>query len=140
MFVLDTNAVSELMRPAPDPAVASWVAGLTTATLFLAAITEAELRFGLAVMPPGRRRDGLAAGLERMLRPGFANRILPFDSAAARPYAEIAAARRASGRPVSHPDNQIAAIAHSRGMVVATRNIRDFEGMGVALINPWVNA
>ena len=106
MFVLDTNVVSELMRPAPDPAVASWVAGLTTATLFLTAITEAELRFGLAVMPPGRRRDGLAAGLERMLRPGFANRILPFDSAAARIYAEIAAARRAAGRPVSHPDGQ----------------------------------
>lgn len=140
MFVLDTNVVSELMRPAPEPAVASWVAGLATATLFLTAITEAELRFGLAVMPPGRRRDGLAAGLERMLRPGFANRILPFDSTAARAYAEIAAARRAAGRPVSYPDTQIAAIAHSRGMAVATRNIRDFEGMGMALINPWTSA
>ena len=73
-----------------------------------------------------------------MLRPGFANRILPFDSAAARAYAEIAAARRAAGRPVSHPDNQIAAIARSHGMAVATRNIRDFEDMGIALINPWV--
>ena len=140
MFVLDTNVVSELMRPAPEPAVASWVAGLATATLFLTAITEAELRFGLAVMPPGRRRDGLAAGLERMLRPGFANRILPFDSTAARAYAQIAAARRAAGRPVSQPDSQIAAIAHSHGMAVATRNIRDFEDMGIALINPWGNA
>ena len=140
MFVLDTNVVSELMRPAPDPAVASWVAGLTTATLFLTAITEAELRFGLAVMPPGRRRDGLAAGLERMLRPGFANRILPFDSAAARAYSEIAAARRAAGRPISQSDGQITAIARSRGMALATRNIRDFEDMGIALINPWVNA
>ena len=140
MFVLDTNVVSELMRPAPDPAVATWVAGFTTATLFLTAITEAELRFGLAVMPPGRRRDGFAAGLERMLRPGFANRILPFDSTAARAYAGIAAARRAAGRPVSYPDSQIAAIAHSRGMAVATRNIRDFEGMGIALINPWTSA
>ena len=140
MFVLDTNVVSELMRPTPEPAVSSWVAGLATATLFLTAITEAELRSGLAVMPPGSRRDGLAAGLERMLRPGFANRILPFDSAAARAYAEIAAARRVIGRPVSHPDGQTAAIAHSRGMAVATRNIRDFEDMGIALINPWVNA
>ena len=140
MFVLDTNVVSELMRPTPEPAVSSWVAGLATATLFLTAITEAELRFGLAVMPPGRRRDGLAAGLERMLRPGFANRILPFDSAAARAYAEIAAARRAAGRPVSYPDGQIAAIAHSRGMALATRNIRDFEDIGITLINPWTSA
>lgn len=140
MFVLDTNVVSELMHLAPEPAVASWVAGRATASLFLTAITEAELRFGLAVMPPGRRRDGLAAGLERMLRPGFANRILPFDSAAARAYAEIAAARRAIGRPVSQSDGQIAAIAHSRGMAVATRNVRDFEDMGIALINPWTSA
>ena len=140
MFVLDANVVSDLMRLAPDPAVASWVVGRATASLFLTAISEAELRFGLAVMPPGRRRDGLAAGLERMLRPGFANRILPFDSTAARDYAGIAAARRAAGRPVSQLDSQIAAIAHSRGMAVATRNIRDFEGMGIALINPWTSA
>ena len=75
-----------------------------------------------------------------MLRPGFANRILPFDSAAARAYAEIAAARRAAGRPVSYPDGQIAAIAHSRGMALATRNIRDFEDIGITLINPWTSA
>ena len=80
MFILDTNVVSELMRPAPDPAVASWVAECATSSLFLTAVTEAELRFGLAVMPPGKRRDGLAVGLERMLETGFANRILPFDS------------------------------------------------------------
>lgn len=140
MFVLGTNVVSELMRPVPDPSVASRVAGRVTGSLFLTAITGAELRFGLAVMPPGRRRDGLATGLERMLQPGFTNRVLPFDSAAAHAYAEIAAARRAAGRPVSHPDNQIAAIAHSRGMAVATRNIRDFEDMGIALINPWTSA
>lgn len=140
MFVLDTNVMSELMRLASEPAVASWVAGRATGSLFLTATSEAELRFGLAVMPAGRRRDGLAAGLERMLRTGFANRILPFDSAAARAYAEIAAARRAAGRPVSQPDGQIAAIAHSRGMAVATRNIRDFEAMGITLINPWVGA
>ena len=140
MFVLDTNVVSELMRLAPDPAVASWVVGRATASLFLTAISEAELRFGLAVMPPGRRRDGLAASLERMLRPGFTNRVLPFDSAAAHAYAEIAATRRAIGRPISHPDGQIAAIGHSCGMAVATRNIRDFEDMGIALINPWTSA
>ena len=98
MFVVDTNVVSELMRPAPEPLIASWITDRATSSLYLTAISEAELRFGLAVMPSGKRRDGLAAGLERMLRTGFANRILPFDSAAARAYAEIAAARRAAGR------------------------------------------
>ena len=101
MFVLDTNVVSELMRLAPDPAVASWVAERATSSLFLTAVTEAELRFGLAIMPPGKRRDGLATGLERMLETGFVNRVLPFDSGAARAYAEIAAAR-ADGASLSH--------------------------------------
>ena len=84
MVVLDTNVVSELMHPAGDPAIASWVAERPTSSLFLTAVTEAELRFGLAIMPAGKRRDGLTAGLERMLRTGFANRVLPFDSGAAR--------------------------------------------------------
>ena len=140
MFILDTNVVSELMRPAPDPAIASWVAERATSSLFLTAVTEAELRFGLAVMPPGKRRDGLAAGLERMLETGFANRILPFDSAAARAYAGIAAARRRRGRlgrPAGQADCQIAAIARSRGIAVATRNVRDFEEMGIDVFNPW---
>ena len=137
MFILDTNVVSELMRPAPDPAIASWVAERATSSLFLTAVTEAELRFGLAVMPPGKRRDGLAAGLERMLETGFANRILPFDSAAARAYAGIAASRRRRGRQAAQADCQIAAIARSRGMAVATRNVRDFEEMGIDVFNPW---
>ena len=137
MFILDTNVVSELMRPAPDPAIASWVAERATSSLFLTAVTEAELRFGLAVMPPGKRRDGLAAGLERMLETGFANRILPFDSAAARAYAGIAAARRRRGQPAAQADCQIAAIARSRGMAVATRNVRDFKEMGIDVFNPW---
>ncbi len=140
MFILDTNVVSELMRPAPEPAIASWVAERATSSLFLTAVTEAELRFGLAVMSPGKRRDGLATGLERMLKTGFANRVLPFDSGAARPYAEIAATRRRSGRPVAHADCQIAAIAQARGMAVATRNVRDFEDMGIEISNPWDGA
>ncbi|MYD71307.1 MAG: type II toxin-antitoxin system VapC family toxin [Acidobacteria bacterium] len=137
MVVLDTNVVSELMHPAGDPVVASWVAERPASSLFLTALTEAELRFGLAVMAAGKRRDGLAAGLERMLRAGFANRVLPFDSAAARAYAEIAAARRLMGRPVSQADAQITAIASARGMAVATRNVRDFEDMGINVIDPW---
>ena len=137
MFILDTNVVSELMRPAADPAVASWVAERATSGLFLTAVTEAELRFGLAVMPPGKRRDGLAKGLERMLETGFANRVLPFDGGAARAYAGIAAVRRQRGRPITQADCQIAAIARSRGMAVATRNVRDFEDMGIEIFNPW---
>ena len=97
MFVLDTNVVSELMRPAPDPVIVSWVGERATSSLFLTAVTEAELRFGLAIMPPGKRRDGLSAGLDRMMETGFANRVLPFDSGAARAYAGIAAARRQRG-------------------------------------------
>ena len=140
MFVLDTNVVSELMRPAPDRVIASWVAKRTTSSLFLTAVTEAELRFGLAVMPDGKRRDGLLAGLERMLRTGFANRVLPFESGAARFYADLAAARRRQGRPIGQADCQIAAIARVRGMAVATRNVRAFEDMGIEIFDPWEGA
>ena len=89
------------------------------------------MRIGLAIMPPGRRRDGLAEGLERMLRTGFANRILPFDSAAA--------SARAIGRPMPEADCQIAAIARSRGMAVVTRNVRDFADAGIDVIDLWTN-
>ncbi len=140
MLVVDTNVLSELMRPTPDPVIASWVAERTTSSLHLTAISEAELRFGLAIMPPGRRRDGLAEGLKRMLRTGFANRVLPFDSAAASSYAEIAAARRAMGRPMPEADCQIAAIARSRDMAVVTRNVRDFADAGIDVIDPWTHA
>ena len=137
MLVVDTNVLSELMRPAPDTVISSWVAERMTSSLYLTAISEAELRFGLAIMPPGRRRDGLAEGLERMLRTGFANRVLPFDSAAASAYAEIAAARRTMGRPMPEADCQIAAIARSRDMALVTRNVRDFVDATVEVINPW---
>ena len=140
MFIVDTNVVSEIMRPVSEPAVELWTAGCAASSLFLTAITEAELRLGLATMPPGRRRDGLSAGLERMLRTGFASRILPFDSDAARAYAEIVSTRRAARRAASQSDSQIVAIARSRGMAVATRNVRDFEGTGVAIVDPWAGA
>ena len=139
MVVVDTNVLSELMRPASDTVIASWVAERATSSLYLTAVNEAELRFGLAIMPQGRRRDGLAEGLERMLRNGFANRVLPFDSAAASAYAEIADARRAMGRPMPEADCQIAAIARSRGMAVVTRNVRDFADTGIDVIDPWTD-
>ncbi len=137
MFILDTNVVSELMRPRPDPVIESWFAEHATSSLFLTAVSEAELRFGLAVMPIGKRREGLASALKRVLETGFANRILPFDSSAARAYAEIAATRRRVGRPIPVADCQIAAIARSRDMAVATRNVRDFEDAGIEISDPW---
>ena len=137
MFLLDTNVVSELMRRSPDPAVETWVARHALEALFFSAVGEAELRYGAAVMPEGRRRDTLASDIETMLLSAFGNRVLPFDSAAARAYASIAAVRRLAGRPVAPADCQIAAIARSQGMTVATRNVRDFSDMGIDVIDPW---
>ena len=139
MIVLDTNVVSELMRPAPSPAVEAWVSRRAAAMLFFSAVGEAELRYGVAIMPAGRRRGAVEAAIEAMLREDFAGRVLPFDSAAARAYAAIAATRRADGRPAALADAQMAAIARSRGMALATRNTGDFTDMGVDLLDPWTD-
>ena len=135
--LLDTNAVSELMRKSPDPAAAAWVATRPLEDLFFSAVGEAELRYGAAILPEGRRRETLVSDIEAMLLDAFEDRVLPFDSAAARAYAEIAAARRAAGRPIAPADCQIAAIARSRNMAVATRNVRDFAGMAIEVVDPW---
>ena len=137
MVMIDTNIVSELMRAEPSAEVLSWMDEQTPRELFVTAVTEAEVRTGIALLPEGRRRRGLAEACERAFGSLFAGRVLPFDSDAARTYSEIAAARRVLGRPVSHADCQIAAIARSRGMAVATRNVRDFEDMGIDIFNPW---
>ena len=140
MILLDTNVLSELMRPSPHPAVEAWIARRAAAGLFFSAVGEAELRYGVAIMPAGRRRDEFVSAIEAMLRKDFEGRVLPFDRDTACAYAEIAATRRALGRSVSQADAQIAAIAHSRGMAVATRNIRDFDDMGIDIIDPWAGA
>ncbi len=137
MFVLDTNVASELMRPASAPAVAVWIGQQDVQDLFLTAVSEAELRFGIEILPFGKRRTSLEASLNRWFDLGFANRVLPFDSGAARVYANIAAGQRRAGRPVGEADCQIAAIARSRGMAVVTRNVRHFAGTGVQTIDPW---
>ena len=136
-MLLDTNVVSELIRKAPDPAVEAWATGYPLEDLFFSAIGEAELRYGAAILPVGRRRETLVLDIKRMLRDAFENRVLPFDSEAARAYADIAAARRSSGRPVPPADCQIAAIARSRGMAMATRNVRDFEDIDIKVVDPW---
>ena len=139
-FLLDTNVVSELLRSSPDPAVESWVAARPAAELHFSAVGEAELRYGVAILSAGRRRDALAVAIDAILREDFEGRILPFDSDAAREYAEIASARRSAGRHVAPADCQIAAIARSRGMAVATRNVRDFKDMDIEIVDPWTAA
>ena len=140
MIVLDTSVVSELMRPDPSSNVVDWVAGQAVPRLHLSTISEAELRYGMEILPAGERRTRLLDEVEGMLSEDFAGRILPFDSAAAHAYAVIAAARRAAGRPINHADCQIAAIARCRGASVATRDVADFEGSGIDLIDPWADA
>jgi toxin FitB len=137
MIVLDTNVLSELMRPRPDAAVVSFVSDQPPVTLFTTTITLAELTYGVAVLPQGRRRSELADAVERMFEEDLAGRVLPFDTAAARAYADISAERRRIGRPISQFDAQIAAIARSRSTRLATRNVADFADCGLDVIDPW---
>lgn len=137
MILLDTNVVSELMRTSPNPAVEGWIADHPVQDLFFSAVGESELRYGAAIMPTGRRRDTLLSDIETMLHAAFENRILPFDSSAAHAYAVVAVQRRFAGRAIAPADCQITAIARAHGMAVATRNIRDFEDMGIDVCDPW---
>jgi toxin FitB len=137
VIVLDTNVLSELMRSAPNAAVTDWVATQSAVSLFITTITQAEILHGVLLLPRSRRRDAIEAAADAMFKEDFAGRILPFSSHAAYAYAEIAAARRQSGRPISQFDAQIAAIAKSTGAGVATGNLPDFEGCGITVIDPW---
>lgn len=137
MIILDTNVLSELLRPTPAPQVEAWLAAQDGAGIYFTAVGEAELRHGVAILPAGRRRTALGAAIDGMLDEDFRDRILPFDRDAAGAYAVIAAARRAAGRPISQFDCQIAAIARAHAASVATRNTSDYEGCGVELIYPW---
>ena len=137
MIVLDTNVVSELMKPVPDEAVRGWVVAQPAPSLYTTSITQAEILHGIALLPSGKRRDALEAAADAMFRDDFGSRILPFGSDAARPYARIAADRRRAGRPISQFDAQIAAIARSMGAAIATRDAAGYEDCGVQVINPW---
>lgn len=137
MIILDTNVISELMRRTPAVAVTRWIDGLPTASLYTTAITQAEILHGVLLLPRGKRRDAIAAAAASMFEQDFAARVLPFGSDAARAYAEIAAARRRAGKPISAFDAQIAAIARASSAGVATRNVDDFEGCGIHVTDPW---
>ena len=137
MILLDTNVISELMRAEPARIVLDWFGNHDAGDLFISAVTEAELRTGVAILPEGQRRDRLQLAIDAMIDQDFQSRVLPFDSPAAKAYAEIAAQRRAAGRPIAEADCQIAAIASATDAPIATRNVKDFDGCGVRVINPW---
>jgi predicted nucleic acid-binding protein len=137
MIILDTNVLSELMRPKPSPRVAAWVAKQPATELFTTSITEAEIFYGIELLTKGKRREGLLAAAEAMFAEDLAGRIFGFESDAARGFSKMAAHRRALGRPISHADAQIAAIAHVRGAKLATRNVADFEDCGLDVVDPW---
>ena len=137
MIVLDTNVLSELMRASPDSRVLDWLDREDARGFFVSAVSVAEIRTGIGLLPDGRRRSKLNAAAERVLDVLLRGRVLPFDAAAARDYADIACSRRAQGRPISQFDCQIAAIARSCGMALATRDVDGFSGCGIEVIDPW---
>lgn len=137
MYLLDTNVVSDLMQEQPTIEISEWVIGIPVNLIYYSAISEAELRYGAEIRPSGKRRDSLISQINRMLQEAFEDRILPFDTLAAKSYASIASKLRSVGRPISLHDCQIAAIAESRDLTLVTRNTRDFTQIGISLVNPW---
>ena len=137
MILLDTNVVSEPLRPAPDTRVIAWIDAQPLETLFLSAITVAELRAGVALLPSGKRRTGLRTSLEKQMLPLFAGRVLPFDLACSPAYAVLVAKARATGLAIATADGYIAAIAAANGFTVATQDTGPFKAAGAAVINPW---
>lgn len=135
--LLDTNVLSELLRAAPEPAVLGWLAAQPADSLFVSAVTQVEMLLGARLLPAGRRRKQLEDALEAMFREDFAGHVLPFDGRCASSYADIVVARRERGRPVAQFDAQIAAISKTHRLQLATRNVADFDGCGLTIVNPW---
>lgn len=136
MILLDTNVISEAMKPAPDDTVRAWLDEQAAETLYLSSVTIAELLFGIGALPAGKRKDRLTEALDGVMEL-FADRVLPFDVAAARHYADLAVKARTAGKGFPTPDGYIAAIAASRCFAVATRDTSAFDAAGVAVIDPW---
>jgi predicted nucleic acid-binding protein len=132
VILIDTNVISELMRPDPAPAVLAWFGEYDASALYLSAVGEGELRRGAVILPHGRRRRQLLDAIDAMIAEDFAGRVMPFDSKAAVAFADVFAARQRAGRPISFP-----ATARAHGAALATRNVADFEGCGITVIDPW---
>jgi predicted nucleic acid-binding protein len=140
VIILDTNVVSELMKAAPDATVSQWFTAQDGSRIFTTAVSQAEIGHGIRRLPAGRRKRALEAASLRVFRTVFDGRVLPFDQAAAERYGALSAAREASGRPISVLDAQIAAICWSRpGARLATRDMKDFRGLDLDLVDPWGN-
>ncbi len=137
MILLDINVVSEPLKLSGDGVVLRWIDAQMIETLYLSTISLAELRFGIATLPPGKRRDTLQTSLEQRILPLFAAGVLPFDSAASEAYAQLRARARAQGKAIAPADGYIAATATTHGLIVATRDTGPFEAAGLRVINPW---
>lgn len=137
MILIDTNVISELWKAEPNPDVLAWMDAQAVETLYLSAVTVAELRFGVAVMPEGQRRSIYQERLEKEVLPAFTGRVLPFDLAASRAYADLMAGARLTGKAIGKADGYIAATASACGLMVATRDISPFEAAGLKWVNPW---
>ena len=138
MIILDTNVVSEPMKSGASPAVLAWLDKQAAETLYLTTTSLAELLLGIAILPGGKRKDGLENALSDLMSYLFGPRILAFDQAAAKAYAPLVSRARVSGRTIAVADGQIAAIATANGFAVATRDTRAFAAVGVSVINPWI--
>ena len=139
MILLDTNVISEPLRRAPSPQVVAWLDAQSSEALYLSAITVAELRAGVALLPAGRRRKTLQENLERRVLLQFIGRILPFDMSCTQAYAELVSGARKAGISISGADAFIAAVAVANGLAVATRDTAPFEAVGVVVLDPWMN-
>ncbi|KVF14564.1 type II toxin-antitoxin system VapC family toxin [Burkholderia cepacia] len=137
MILVDTNVISEPLRREPNAAVIEWLDAQNVETLFLAALSLAEIRLGVAVLPEGRRREWLHQSIEQRVLPLFRGRILPFDDAASKAYASLRAHARAAGVAIAPSDGFIAGTAEANGLIVATRDVTPFEAMGIRVIDPW---
>lgn len=137
MIVLDTNVLSETLRPVPEPSVLAWLTNQPRASLFTTTVTRGEILSGIRLLCDGKRRQGLWDAARKIFDEDFAGQVLSFDGDAADMYAEIAASRRTAGKPISQFDAMIAAMARSRGASLATRDVRDFHDCGIDVVNPW---
>jgi predicted nucleic acid-binding protein len=139
MIVLDTNVLSECWRKSPNIQVLTWLAAQPQASLFTTTVVESEILYGVQLLADGARKDALSLAVKAVFNDNLTGHVLTYDRDAARSYAQIASNRKKMGKPISQFDAMIAAVAHSRGATLATRNVKDFEGCAIQLVDPWAS-